>query len=373
MHGAGAWERFCFNVYQRGDLAMEAKRARQSARRELKKLEGGYGGSREEYRDVVLPFWERYNIRPDKRWYDLYCAFDDHYDPRYIPEDLYWQRIYPALNRTDFRHAYTDKCFYGQLFPYLKQPRTILRNSSHSFYNGDGTIISAYQAKELLEQEPRFVIKPSINTGEGVGVYFFDERDPGAPERQHLLNQYYTDYIVQEDMRQHPQLAEFHPDSLNTIRIISLLYQGEVHITSTILRMGVDGSRVDNFSAGGIACPIEVDGRLAPRALSGSSEWLSSHPGGAAFSGRNIPSYPRILAALRQAHKDVPHLRLIGWDFSVDVTGEPVLVEYNGAPGLNQRSCGPMFGNLTRSILDMVLLGQMQPVRETTEAREEII
>lgn len=373
MHGAGTWERFCFSVYQRGDLANEARQARKSARRGLRELDGGYRGSRAEYRRAVLPFWERYSIRPDKRWYDYYCAFSDAYDPRYIPEDLYWQRIYPALNRTDFRHAYTDKCMYGQLFPYLKQPRTILRNSSHSFYDGEGDLVTAYQAKELLEREPRFVIKPSINTGEGVGVYFFNERDPEAPDRQHLLNQYHTDYIVQEDMMQHPQLAEFHRESLNTVRIISLLYQGEVHITSAILRMGVNGSRVDNISAGGIACPIEADGRLAPRALSGYSDWLSSHPSGVGFSGRSIPSYKRIVAALRRAHKDVPHLRLIGWDFSVDVQGEPVLVEYNGAPGLNQRSCGPMFGSLTRPVLDRILLGQVQPVRETRQTTEEVI
>lgn len=117
INQAGRWERFCRSVYRKIDLAAESRRARKACRKQLSALNGGYRGSKRLYRSQVTPFWARYGIRPKKMWYDLYCYKGSEYDPRYIPEDLYWQRIYPALNKPDFRHAYTDKCFYTRLFP----------------------------------------------------------------------------------------------------------------------------------------------------------------------------------------------------------------------------------------------------------------
>ncbi|WZL78695.1 hypothetical protein QBE55_00540 [Eubacteriales bacterium mix99] len=51
-----------------------------------------------------------------------------------------------------------------------------------------------------------------------------------------------------------------------------------------------------------------------------------------------------------------PHFRIIGWDFSVDELGDPVLIEYNGAPGMNQISRGPLFGDLTEPALNTIFL-----------------
>jgi D-alanine-D-alanine ligase-like ATP-grasp enzyme len=64
----------------------------------------------------------------------------------------------------------------------------------------------------------------------------------------------------------------------------------------------------------------------------------------------------KVLDAIKRAHKDIPHFRIIGWDFSIDEVGDPVLIEYNGAPGMNQVSCGPLFGDLTESVLNEIFL-----------------
>lgn len=361
INQAGKWEKFCRNIYQKVDLFFEAGKARKSCRRQLKVLKGGYRGSNDLFRSKVLPFWNRYGIKPEKMWYDLYCYKDGRYDPRYIPGDLYWKKIYPALNEPRFRHAYTDKCFYNQLFPYLKQPRTILRNSNNCFFDGSfGKIISFAQAKSILESAERFVIKPSIYSGEGVDIFFYEKDDNRDLDIESLMKSYRSNYIVQEVLAQHEVLASIHPESLNTIRVISFLFQGEVHISSSILRMGVGGSRFDNVSKGGFACPIRPDGRLEKEAVNKKSQWVTTHPGGTVFADVKIPSCERILDAIRRAHKDIPHFRIIGWDFSVDESGEPVLIEYNGAPGLNQVSCGPLFGDLTEPVLNMIFLNEVE-------------
>lgn len=358
INQAGRWERFCRAIYRKVDLYAEARKARKACRHILATFQGGYKGSRQMFRSQVVSFWKTYGITPKKMWYDLYCYKDGQYDPRYIPEDLYWQIIYPAFNKPSFRHAYTDKCFYNQLFPYLKQPRTIIKNSSHCFYDGSGNIISFAQAKSLLESEPSFVIKPAIYSGEGVDIFFYEKDNSNNIDLQKLLQSYGSNYIVQEVLDQHEVLASIHPESLNTIRVISFIFRGEVHISSSILRMGVAGSRLDNVSAGGLACPILADGTLAKKAMGIQSQWTTKHPGGAVFSEITIPSYKRILEAIRRAHKDIPHFRIIGWDFAIDKIGEPVLIEYNGAPAMNQISCGPLFGELTEPVLNTILLNQ---------------
>lgn len=360
INQAGRWERLCQSVYQKVDLFAEASRARNICRHHLAAINGGYKGSNHLFRSQVLPFWSKYGIKPKKMWYDLYCFKEAEYDPRYIPEDLYWRKIYPVFNRPGFRHAYTDKCFYNRLFPFLKQPRTILRNSNHCFFDSSGKIISFARAKSLLEPEERFVIKPAIYSGEGVDIFFYEKNENNDVDFQGLMKSYGSDYIVQEAVAQHKILASIHPESLNTIRVISFLYRGEVHISSSILRMGVGRSRLDNVSAGGLACPVLADGRLAKKAINRQSQWVTSHPSGTVFSEIKIPSFERVLAAVRRAHKDIPHFRIIGWDFSIDEDGDPVFIEYNGAPALNQVICGPLFGNLTEPVLNTIFLNKSE-------------
>lgn len=359
VNGAKGWERFCRSIYQNVDLFVEAKNARSSCRRQLATTKGGHRGESHLFRSQVLAFWKKYGLKPKKMWYDLYCFKDGRYDPSYIPEDIYWQKIYPAFNRPSFRHAYTDKCFYDQLFPYLKHPRTIIRNSNGCIFDYAGNIISFAQAKSHLESEQRFVIKPAIYSGEGVDIFFY-EKGQAKIDLQELMESYGSNYIVQEVVGQHKVLASIHPHSLNTLRVISFLFQGEIHISSAILRMGMAGSRLDNISAGGLACPILPDGQLANKAIDKNSQWVTSHPGGTVFADIKFPSYDRVLEAVVRAHKDIPHFRIIGWDFSIDEDGDPVFIEYNGAPAMNQVTCGPLFGDMTESVLNTIFLGEAE-------------
>ncbi len=350
------WERSCLSVYQHVDLYLEGRRARQNCRRYLTRTGGGLGGSRKAFQQTVLPFWRPYGLRPRKMWYDCYGHHDGHYNPYYIPEDLYWQAVYPALNQVSFRRAYTDKCFYQRLFSHFKHPRTIVKNSNGLFYDARDQLISRQKAKQLLAAESRFVVKPAIYSGEGTDVLFHDRTLETPLDPETLFNTYGQGFVIQEVVQQHPVLADIHPPSLNTIRLISFLFQGSVHMTSAILRMGVGGSRLDNISSGGLACPIGPDGRLAKTAVNRRSQRKTQHPGGTVFEQVTVPAYEQVLSAVDQAHRTLPHFRLIGWDFAIDQAGDPVFIEYNGAPSLNQISCGPLFGDLTPDVLAFLFL-----------------
>ena len=56
-------------------------------------------------------------------------------------------------------------------------------------------------------------------------------------------------------------------------------------------------------------------------------------------------------------HVQVPHFRLVSWDFSINEAGEPILVEPNlcyGGIDVHQMCNGPVFGEDTKKILDEV-------------------
>lgn len=93
-----------------------------------------------------------------------------------------------------------------------------------------------------------------------------------------LFGEYGKDYIIQLPLKQHPQLAALHKESINTIRVMSKLENGEVSILSTIIRMGVGDACVDNECSGGINCGVDESGHLSDVAYDGSGKVYHKHP-----------------------------------------------------------------------------------------------
>ena len=149
------------------------------------------------------------------------------------------------------------------------------------------------------------------------------------------------------------------PKSLNTVRVISFLFKGKVHILSAQLRMGAGDARIDNYTAGGIACSIKDDGYLEDEAITKQYTWTDHHPSGIKFNTIRVPSYDKIIKEIKQYHPMLPHFSIIGWDFAVDNNGNPVLVEFNVTPAQNEiGSKCPSFGNLTEEVLEDVFVSQ---------------
>ena len=176
-----------------------------------------------------------------------------------------------------------------------------------------------------------------------------------------LFGEYGKDYIIQLPLKQHPQLAALHKESINTIRVMSKLENGEVSILSTIIRMGVGDACVDNECSGGINCGVDESGHLSDVAYDGSGKVYHKHPQGFEFSKGYIPSYDKILSVIKKQHKKLPYFGVISWDFTVDENEEPVMIELNLSwCGLNfhQLHHGPLFGNKTEEILNKVSKGK---------------
>ncbi len=326
------------------------------AKKRVKMIHGGYKGSDKEWKEKVLRYWERFGIRPQKYWYAIYCNGMDHYDPRYIPDWLWYRRIIPYFNDITMRRAYTDKCIYNRLLPDVAKPDTVVKNIAGYFFNGDkDEMISHEEAERICMQEEHLIIKPAVNSGRGKRIQFFD-RDEGNKSIGELFNIFGKNYVVQKIVKQHPDLERINPTSLNTIRVVTFHFNGKFHVLSTILRMGGIGSRIDNISAGGISCVIKPDGCLAEKAVTRKSEWTDKHASGIKFADIKVPFFDRILDAAKELHYRLPYFDIIGWDFSISSDGEPIMIEFNVMPEPNQISCGPTFGSLTDEVMEEVFV-----------------
>lgn len=144
-----------------------------------------------------------------------------------------------------------------------------------------------------------------------------------------------SDYIFQERLKQHPLLESINASSVNTVRIDTFIDKdGNSEVMSAYLRTGLNGSHVDNITAGGLEVPIDIEtGRLHNYGFMGSAENLTIRPDRhpdtqKEFMDTTIPFFDDVKRLVCRMALLIPELRLIGWDIAIGETG-PVLIEGN--------------------------------------------
>lgn len=142
-------------------------------------------------------------------------------------------------------------------------------------------------------------------------------------------------YMIEEVIAQHPVLARINPNSVNTLRITTLLQpDGDVRAVSAALRCSAGESVVDNKSAGGIVTGVDVaTGILRADSSTRDGRTFMRHPHtGVVLPGIELPLWDAVLDLVYRAAKALPQMRLVGWDVAITEAG-PLLVEGNTQSG----------------------------------------
>ena len=141
-------------------------------------------------------------------------------------------------------------------------------------------------------------------------------------------------WIIQKQIRQAEEIGRLHPNSLNTLRVITHRdHLGETHLLLAYLRVGMDGHVVDNSSGGGIAVPVDpATGRLGKTGLLLAGEHaqrITRHPTTALpFGAFTVPDIGKALEMAIKAHRSFSCLHTVGWDIAPGESG-PILLEGN--------------------------------------------
>lgn len=313
-------------------------------------------------REEIINYWSQYtDVSGEMKWFEFYNSFkavNDETHLKYcIPDSIMYGDI--DVHFTNPRRSYEldDKNLYNLFFRDIKMPRTIVRKCEGVLLDSDYQVIDLERAVELCLQEPRVICKIARNSVGGKGVRFYDCSSSTSQELKAMLNNP-RDIIVQEVIGQHESIRRIHDKSINTVRIMSLVMDGQVHLLSGVLRMGRDGSPVDNASSGGIVCGLNDDGTLKEFAYDTRGNCWTQHPQGTVFKGVKIAGYSQCRELVKKlAGRFCSTSRLISWDFAVGEDGEPILIELNltfGEVDFHQMCNGPIFGDLTDKILSIV-------------------
>lgn len=307
----------------------------------------------------IREFWRPYkNISP--KWAQYYSAKNGEFDPRYIPNDLYYTKIDQYFNSRKLGYGFNDKNYYSKIFAGIKQPEVVVRKINSMIFDEQYHLLSVEEARQRILSNAEVICKPSQETGSGRGILFLSGANEAKID-EFLNSPSYDDYVVQKLVKQHSELNKVHVHSVNCIRICSLLMEDGVHILSSVLRMGFGDSKVDNATAednkqyDGMSCGIDENGCLKKYAYGYTSgDTCERHPDGLVFEGFKIPSYDKAVQLVYKAHPLIGHFRLVSWDIAIDEHGEPVLIEANmrkGSINFHQFNNGPLFGNLTDRVL----------------------
>ena len=309
----------------------------------------------ESIKDTWNDIWDLGIIKTD--WYKMYAYKTGKFDPSYIPSDIHY--YYVEWNKIDFEYhrAFLDKNYIDIVLPTMKHPPVLIRKI-HGFYlDKNFRNIGLDSAVDLIydNREDGVVVKISISSFGGSGVSFLDLSSTKEDIRAALTKA--KDIHVEKVIKQHPEMAKMNPSSVNTIRFITAIIEGEPVLLSACVRIGNAGSKVDNFSSGGVGCGIQNDGTLNSFGFTQIGERIDQHPNGFNFSEGRIPNYEHVIEEVKRLHMCVPVFGIVNWDICIDPSGEPVLVEYNvggGGIDIHQYNNGPVYGQYREKIISDV-------------------
>jgi hypothetical protein len=318
------------------------------------------GRARAEY---FRRYFERENISPrirGKYLVDFYRCRErfgaDAFD--YILYD------FPHLSDEEKALFVTDKKRHGY-YRRLNRPE-----NKSIFMNKDETyrLFGRYFRRELLhirgtddwarfhsfcDRHVVFICKPrNASCGKNIRNYQ-TAREQRELQFREILLQYDSDVIIEELIRQAPEMAAFHPASVNTVRITTLFFGGKPLIYHPFLRTGVGQSIVDNGGAGGILAGISPEtGTVETDGRDEAGIYYEKHPDtGVAFRGYQIPRWPELLDLAGQLCRIIPSDHYTGWDFALTREGW-ALVEGNdrgqfiGFQMMTRKGCLQEFENI---------------------------
>jgi hypothetical protein len=312
----------------------------------------------EQQERAVYSFWDNYfHIRLSA--HEFYLEKTGVFDPRFIPDSVHFRIIDRYLNNWAAAKWIDNKCYYPRIFSGCKMPEILAYRLNGFWYDGMGYGENKEVIMEKVLASGSCFVKKATDSYGGKGVFFFDCKTKNKKDFEELINSITSDIVIQKTLEQSSIMSKLNPSSVNTIRIITLLKKnGTVKPYSTIVRMGVGGSKVDNASSGGITCGVNDDGRLKAVAYNVKGECFKEHPDThQKFGEIVIQCYEKCKELVVGLHPQIPHFRLVSWDLAIDQDNEPVLIEANLCDGeidFHQLNNGPLFKEDTKAILDEV-------------------
>lgn len=260
--------------------------------------------------------------------------------------------IYHFYEKTDAQlETYMTRLKNKRFNSYLNDVSyTYLFDNKHDFYNTFKDLLgrdyvdaingSETEIAAIFDRHESVICKlPSESCSIGMQIYYRKDFDDPMDFAKLVKEKGYG--VVEEVVVNHPDTAAVYPNSLNTIRIITIIDdQGNIHVPLAAQKFGNGGNFTDIgdlSDVNGMYTPVNIETGVIEMPLhDGYTIYdilYTEHPAtGYKFEGFKIPYFQECKALAAEAAKRVPQVRYVGWDVAVTPNG-PVMIEGNIFPG----------------------------------------
>lgn len=187
---------------------------------------------------------------------------------------------------------------------------------------------------KFVENKEYFFAKPYIGeSGKGIEKIKVSDFESTEKLYEYITSKEKNFGVIEEVIVQHPQAALIYPNSLNCLRVVTLVNNGEAHILYAVFKMGNNGGFVDNLENGGLACHFDLDkGEIIGQGHTSALINYDAHPAtGIKFVGYKLPFMDEVKDMVKKAAMVIPEFRYVGWDVCLTPSG-PAIVEGNDYP-----------------------------------------
>lgn len=288
-------------------------------------------------------------------WIRILVALTKEFKYGYLPEDFLINRLIPWLNPPGMTWWVVDKgnleiIFKDDAVPVLLTfDAGALRTNKLDLVSIQNIDLLKNVVNNILEDYNEVCLK-FLGSSQGRNVYFLNNLE----DILQIIKSGQR-FVIQKCVNQHKDLAIFNQSSVNTVRIISLQWNGSIRILSSYLRTGSRGRRVDNIHSGGIGIGVDLQSHsLFAEGWGNNYNKHNNHPDtGIIFNGNKVPSMDKAIEVVVRAHSRIPVSQFLGWDIAIDTNGKPLIVEVNSHPNSLRAQVinGPLFQSHTDEIL----------------------
>lgn len=202
------------------------------------------------------------------------------------------------------------------------------------FFHREVCVISPKESMEKFVafalRQKKIIVKPMEGT---TGLDTFITTIQSEEEAVNLYHQLIEkgEWISEELIHQHPDMAQWNPTSVNTLRVPTFIAADGCRILQPFFRTGRKGFIVDNAGQGGVFAVFDPDtGIITTDGVDEFGGRYETHPdSNLKFKGWQIPQYEEMKKIAAQLIHRMPRgQRYVGFDFALTNDGW-VLVEGN--------------------------------------------
>lgn len=247
----------------------------------------------------------------------------------FVTEKRLLGNLIPKANPDNVTNTFDDKAKFNHTFAnFIKRDWIATEDCDED------------KIRSFLMKYPIVFVKETEGS-QGLGVKRMETSDPMKIEEILQWVRKGQKFVIEEPIRQHPDMAYFNESSVNSIRMETMIDDaGKVRFFNTIVIIGGKGSIVSNTHTGGVMCHINEElGVIDSPGRNPKGERFIVHPqNGNLLMGKMIPMWKEVMDYSVNLAKVCPEARFIGWDIAITENG-PEVIEGNTKPGMCTQAC----------------------------------